>query len=72
MSMECIRLRPADEVPGDARVYDYDELPEQLRHRLSRSVGSDATGSICLPAPENSPGADDYVRFTEYYRVFRP
>jgi hypothetical protein len=69
--MECIRLRPAEEVPRDARVYDYDELPERLRHRLSRSVESDATGTICLPAPENGPGSDDYVRFIEYYRVFR-
>lgn len=71
--MECIHLRPVEEVPADACVYDYDQLPDRLRLRLPRSVDPKpkAPMSVCLPAVDDGPGADDYVRYTEYYHISR-
>lgn len=63
----CVRLEPTERVPEGATVYDYDELPEAFQAELSTAAGS--AGSLCLGQVEEGPIADEYVRFTEYYRV---
>lgn len=62
----CIHLEPVDRVPLDARVYDYDELPDEIQHGLA-TLGADC----CLGSVDDGPTVDEYVRFTEYYRVRR-
>lgn len=65
---DCIRLRPADRMPRRARVYDYDELPEELQVSIA-SIDGGSGG--CLRAVDGGPEPEEYVRFTEYYLVTR-
>lgn len=65
---EQVELERVGEVPPDARVRDYDELDEPVKHRLADAVGSAGSGED-QPVVELDGCDWDVVKFTEYYQL---
>lgn len=63
-----VTLRSVGTVPADATVCDYDELDDEIKHRLPDAVDAGEVPDGDL-AEAMAACRCDVVRFTEYYRI---
>ncbi|OLZ39175.1 hypothetical protein A6E15_17350 [Natrinema saccharevitans] len=66
---EKINLSRVEQVPPDARVYHYDELPERAKTHLPRLVDAEASEVFAPERVAEELEPYDLVKFTEYYRI---
>lgn len=79
----CVHALTVAEVPSDARVRHYDELPEGVKERFpawtdgdsAGAGGGDSAGTGDGDSPSLDDGGDsdvrggDVVKFLDYYRI---
>lgn len=66
---ERIVLSQIEQVPSDARVHHYDELPERAKNHLPSLIETDASEVAVSERAVAAFEPYEFVKFTDYYRI---